>query len=289
MEPNLYHLKYFIDAANLGGIALAAKKNLVSSSAISQAIRKLEESLNCQLLEHSKNQFKLTTEGQVAAESIHEILNSVAGLKTKIANSKSDFSGTLNIATLRSLALVLFPDTITLVNKKYSKLKANLMISHTKNILEQVINDEIEVGIVVDNNAISGVKKYILHEGYFKLVVGYNHKANLKNLGILVTKEKPGVQEIKKLYQSNYEKPAPISMIVESWEVIARFASAGLGIGFIPDFVASSVPHMELVEVFPELSRVIRYKIVAISKGPLSSNSQVLINELERSIQQILK
>ncbi len=289
MEPNLYHLKYFIDAANLGGIAPAAKKNLVSSSAISQAIKKLEESLNCQLLEHNKNQFKLTQEGRIAAESIDDIINSITGLKAKIANLKSDFSGTLAIATLRSLALVLFPNAISSINKNFPKLKADLMIGHTKTILDQVLNDEIEIGIVVDNNAIHGVKKHILHEGYFQFVVGFSHKANLKNLGILVTKEKPGNLEVKKLYQSHFKTPAPISMIVESWEVIARFASAGLGIGFIPDFVASSVSHLELVEVYPELSRKIRYKIVAISKGPLSSNSQVLINELERSVQQILK
>jgi DNA-binding transcriptional LysR family regulator len=289
MEPNLYHLKYFIDAANMGGIAPAAKKNLVSSSAISQAIKKLEESFNCQLLEHNKNQFQLTPEGRIAAESIDNIIHSIADLKTKIANSKSDFCGTLPVATLRSLAMVLFPSAISSINKKYPNLKATLMIGHTKNILDQVLNDEIEVGIVVDNNAIHGVKKYILHEGYFKFVVGYNHKENVKNLGVLATDEKPGINEVKKNYKSHFGKPAPIAMIVESWEVIARFASAGLGIGFIPDFVARSVPHLELVEIFPELSNKIRYKIVVISKGALSSHSQVLFNELERSTVQILK
>lgn len=289
MEPNLYHFKYFIDAARMGGIAPAAKKNLVSSSAISQAIRKLEESLNCQLLEHNKNQFQLTQQGLVAAESIEGILSSITDLRTKIANSKSDFSGILPVATLRSLALVIFPNAISSINKKYPKLKLTLMIGHTKNILDQVLNDEIEVGIVVDNHAIHGVEKYILHEGCFRFVIGYNHKENIKNLGFLVTEEKPGINEIKKLYKSHFNKPAPISMIVESWEVIARFASTGLGIGFIPDFLMNSVPHLELVEVFQELSNKIRYKIVVISKGAPSSNSQVLINELDRSRLQVLK
>ncbi len=287
-DPNIYHLRYFLDAANLGSVAAAAKKNHVSQSAVSQAIRKLEESMDCSLIGHSKNQFKLTSEGLVALESIKQILDSVTNMKAKLAGAKDEAEGPLTFATLRSLALVLLPDVMSTLQKNYPKIQPILKIGHTKNILEQVIAGEIEVGLVVDNRAISGVHKHVLHEGTFRCVVGSAFADNVKNMGFLVTEEKPGVNELKKTYKERYKKShVKIAMVVESWEVIARFASAGLGIGMIPDFVAASVPDLKLVEVQHDLAQKIRYKIVLITKKSLSPNAKVLAHELNRETEKL--
>lgn len=203
LDPNIYHLRYFLDAANLGSVAAAAKKNHVSQSAVSQAIRKLEESMDCSLIIHSKNQFKLSPEGLAALDSIKEILDSVSSMKSKIAGTKSEASGPLHFATLRSLALVLLPDVMNSLQTNYPKIQPVLKIGHTKNILEQVISGELEVGLVVDNRAISGVHKHVLHEGTFHCFVGSVHIDNVKNMGFLVTEEKPGVNELKKLLKKS--------------------------------------------------------------------------------------
>lgn len=283
MEPNLYHLRYFLDAVRLGGVAAAAQKNRVSQSAVSQAIKKLEESLGTTLLVHSKNQFKVSAEGFRLLESMEGILDSVRVLRSALAGIQEENSGPLSIATLRSLALVLFPEVMSSLQKNHQKIEPILKIGHTKNILEQVLNGDIEVGVVMDNKALRGVDKYVLHEGHFCCVVGKEFKDQFKNMGFLVTEEKPGVTEVRKLYKNRYKKPAQISMIVESWEVIARFASEGLGVGFVPDFVAASVRHLNLTEVYSEFAHKIQYKIVLISKGKPSANVQLLAKELERS------
>ena len=61
---NLFHIKYFLDAARLGSVAAAAKENHVSSPGVSQAIRRLEEQLGDTLLTHRKNHFELTAMGR---------------------------------------------------------------------------------------------------------------------------------------------------------------------------------------------------------------------------------
>lgn len=287
-DPNIYHLRYFLDAANLGSVAAAAKKNHVSQSAVSQAIKKLEESMDCSLLIHSKNQFKLSSEGLAALSSIKLILESISDMKTKIAGAREEAEGPLGFATLRSLALVLLPNVMSSLLKNYPQLQPVLKIGHTKNILEQVISGEIEVGLVVDNRAISGVHKHVLHEGSFRFVIGASYLDNVKSMGFLATEEKPGVNELKKIYKDRYKKSqAKVAMIVESWEVIARFASSGLGIGMIPDFVAASVPELNLIEVHHDLAQKLRYKIVLITKKSLSPNAKVLALELNKETEKL--
>ncbi len=55
---NLNHLKYFFDSATAQSLSRAAQQNRVSQSAISQAIRSIENSLDCSLIEHKRNRFQ---------------------------------------------------------------------------------------------------------------------------------------------------------------------------------------------------------------------------------------
>jgi DNA-binding transcriptional LysR family regulator len=63
MNISLTHLLYFRDAANLGSVAAAARKNFVTPSAVSQAIKNLESTFSVKLLGHNKRTFVLTDEG----------------------------------------------------------------------------------------------------------------------------------------------------------------------------------------------------------------------------------
>ena len=59
---NLHHIQYFLDAAREGSITSASRKNRISASAVSQAIRQLELAFGTSLIEHGRNQFQLTEE-----------------------------------------------------------------------------------------------------------------------------------------------------------------------------------------------------------------------------------
>ena len=62
---NIYHLKYFIDAARFQSVSLSAKENLVSHSAVSQAIKSLEAHFEVNLVFHSKRLFQLDRRAHV--------------------------------------------------------------------------------------------------------------------------------------------------------------------------------------------------------------------------------
>lgn len=290
LQPNIYHFKYYTDAINLGGIAAAAKKNNVSQSAVSQAIKGLENSFNCQLLIHKKNHFVPSPEGRIIAKRIEKILESVANLHLEVAEINYNVSGPLNVATLRSLALVLLSKPLRSIQENHKKLEPIMKIGHTNSIVEMVQSGAIEIGVVVDNKAINNVQKYILHEGHFKCVVSPEKKHLIKNLGFLTTEEKPGELELKKAFNRHFKRKAQVAMIIESWDVIAKFAAEGLGIGLIPDFVVNSLTHYQLTEVYSQFASQMKYKIIVVHNGieQLSPGARLFIEELDRFSGQIL-
>lgn len=65
MNYNLMPVKYFIDVVQTGGFISAAKRNYVSETAVSAAIRKLEDELGHKLLNRKAGKNSLTPVGEV--------------------------------------------------------------------------------------------------------------------------------------------------------------------------------------------------------------------------------
>ncbi len=63
MNYNLTPIKYFVDIVETGGFSSAAKKNFVSETAVSVAIRKLEKELGYKLIDRNKGSLTLPPTG----------------------------------------------------------------------------------------------------------------------------------------------------------------------------------------------------------------------------------
>ncbi len=95
--PNLYYLKYFSDAVDLGSMSGAAQKNLVTHPAISKAISTLENHLGVQLFIHKKKVFKVTEAGLQFAEQARLLLSAAEDFNSKGLKSTDGNAGTISI------------------------------------------------------------------------------------------------------------------------------------------------------------------------------------------------
>ena len=77
MSFNLRHLKYFVATAELGQVSRAAMELSVSQSAVTAAIRELEQTLGATLFTRSSHGMTLTEAGRRFLSSGYEILSKV--------------------------------------------------------------------------------------------------------------------------------------------------------------------------------------------------------------------
>lgn len=279
LQPNLYHLQYFVDAATLGSVGAAAKKNSVSQPAVSQGIKKIEVSLGVELLVHSKNRFKLTIEGELVLARVKEILSAFQSLREELSEQQEEISGQVSLGTMRSLALHFLPKLFKKLKDEYPKLTPVMKIAMSKVVAEQVRKGQVELGLISDDGNLEGLHCELVYEGVFCCVVGARYKNQAKDLGFLVTEEKPGLGEIQKFYKKKYKKEASITMVIQSWEVISRMAWEGLGVGVIPDFIANSHRQGELIYLYPEFAP--KYRIYLIHRGrkQLSRHARIVLEQ----------
>ena len=98
-------LKVFCDLAETESFTKTAQINSVSQSAVSQTINALEKHFNSLLIERSKKNFRLTTEGEVLYNYGKEILQIYDAIHSRMQEIRHVISGEIRVATVYSIGL----------------------------------------------------------------------------------------------------------------------------------------------------------------------------------------
>ena len=83
---NLIQLKYFIEIFDTQSITVAARNLFVTQPTLSLSLKKLEESLNVQLLIRTENTYQLTESGQLLYEEGKKLLEQFEELQQDVQN-----------------------------------------------------------------------------------------------------------------------------------------------------------------------------------------------------------
>jgi DNA-binding transcriptional LysR family regulator len=236
-------------------------------------------------LVHSRNRFKLTEEGKVVLVRARELLSSLDGLRGELKGQQKEIQGEISLATADSLAMGYFPPLLSRLQSLHPGLKPQLEIGSASQILERVQSGACELGLVVDDGKIKGVTKKLFHEGVFQCVGKSGLRTTAGKYQFIATQEAPGAEELSKLYKKEFGKDPVFALKVESWDVIARMAEKGLGVGLIPDFVAAGHKDLKTISALEKISAKMKYKIYIIHSGEhqLSRNAKTLLEFIAQS------
>lgn len=272
--PNITFLRYFLSAGQSKSISKAAKENFVSQSAISQAISKLELALGKQLITHEKNRFQLTADGILLLEKCKNIFMLLSEIEDAFNETEGVFKGKLPFACTHSFALSLLPPHLRKLSQMWPQIEPVLRFGHTGLIVELVRKGDVDFGIVLDNDDFSTFHSEEIYRGEYQLY--RSKKVPEKSLNKLICSEERREVSILKQYLNEKKREFAAWMEVSSWEVIASMTEAGLGIGFLPDYI---IGKRELV-CYSHPMPSIPYRILAIySKSrPLPRNAKMFID-----------
>ncbi len=268
---NLTFLKYFYDAVRTESISESAKFNFVSQSAISQAIAKLEERLQCELIFHQPNRFKVTEKGLQLFESARDIFQTVQKAENLISQQEG---GTLTFGCTHSFAIELLPDYLKQAREQFPSLHIQFRLGQYYTIKELMKKGLIDFGILLDNDDLSLFDCKPIYQGLFRLYAS-RENGSIDHLGFLLdNNERKESNWLHQAYRDRFGQELPIAMEVTSWEVIANLTEKGVGIGFFPDYLAHRRHHL-IQEVLPELHQI-PYTLYAIFSKTRSLNPYAL-------------
>lgn len=134
MLENLRAMGVFACVVERGSFSGAAKDLGITTSAVSQQIRSLEQELNVTLLHRSTRKISLTEAGQAFFQSCQEMMSAAERGKIRISELQDNLIGELRLATSPELASLHVVPALSRWIMAHETLKVNILAS------EQYVN-----------------------------------------------------------------------------------------------------------------------------------------------------
>ena len=277
MEISSYDIRVFREVVITNNISQAARRIRVSQPAVSATIRKLEAWAGVDLLIRSKKGVQPTRAGKRFFKVSHKLIENFDALRAGLLEDEDEIHGTFRIGVHPSVAIWSLPYFLPGLLQEYPELDIQLVHDLSRNIEEQVINFELDIGIVINTPSHPDITIRKLHTNYMgfwtrKKPTPLQDPSNTDSV-VICHRDLHQTQVL--LQKVLKQKKIQSSRIMNSSDirVITDLVSAGTGIGILPSGVVERMAHKSLVEIpdFPKfkdtLSLIYRHDYLTSQAG----------------------
>ena len=146
---SVYEYIYAVNA--LGSFTKAADHLHISQPALSIAIKKLEQELNCAIFDRNTKPTTLTPAGEIILSHIEKIMLLEKNTKAALNDLDSMASGHLIIGGTQYITAFILPDIIFSFKEKYPQIDIEFIESSSANLAGLLIDNKIDLMFSVNN------------------------------------------------------------------------------------------------------------------------------------------
>jgi DNA-binding transcriptional LysR family regulator len=175
-------LALYCEVIRSGSFSLGAVAHHISQSAASQSIRQLESELGTVLIDRTKRPFMVTPEGRKFYDACQVMIEQFEKAKGEITKQREMLGGVVRVAVIYSVGLQDMGFYTQQFNTHYPQAKIRLAFLHPHEVVEAVINDEADIGILSFPTAHRSLKVIPWHDEPMVFVCHRSHALARKRL-----------------------------------------------------------------------------------------------------------
>ncbi|MFN6380102.1 MAG: LysR substrate-binding domain-containing protein [Flavobacteriales bacterium] len=145
---NLQQLEYIVAVDNFRHFATAAEKCFVTQPTLSMMIRKLEEELDIQIFDRSRQPVVPTEAGEMVIAQARAILSETARMKDLVHELKGEITGEIKIGVIPTIAPYLLPLFLPAFLKEFPGVRVKISENTTEQIVEKLKHNALDAGIL---------------------------------------------------------------------------------------------------------------------------------------------
>ena len=286
------HIEVFYSVFIHGSVTKAAQDLNVTQPSISKILSQSESDLGIKLFERLNKKMIPTQEAKILFPYAQKVHNNLSNFKKVSSNLVEKPQGDLNIAATHALGIDYLPEAISKFSALNSKATFETVTLHYEEIIKQVLELKVDVGIVYDpvkhddlinQPIINGKFVVIAPQSFFpnKTVVNIN---DIKTQPFIKITDKVGPRgplgsKIEEYLLKNSLNLNP-TFNTETYQVALALVSKGMGITITDKISAesSSHPNIKILDLKPDLE--FSLEIVYSKSNPLSLINKSFISFL---------
>ena len=283
-------LAAFLEIARAGNVTRAAKTLGVSQPALTERLRSLEKDLGADLFVRTRRGVRLTDAGRALVPHAQRALGAIEDGRNAVDQQRRGETGRLAIGSAPAVSTYTLPGALRQFQKAHPNVHLSVRTGHSEEILELVLGDEVEVGLVREIRH-ADIEATPLYEDELILVVEPAHRFSERgririselSREHLVTFDR--ASSYNELTQALFREAgvAPRGVIeLDNVEGAKRCVVEGLGVALLPrQAVRKELAARSLRQVAIAGGRPIRRRIVAIRRRDAGAPSVALAGFLD--------
>jgi DNA-binding transcriptional LysR family regulator len=238
-------LKVYCDLVELESFSLAAERNFITQSAVSQQIRTLEDKFKRRLLERvrGRREVKLTPAGEVFYRESKNVLKAYEQLQENLRGLVGKIGGTVKVATVYSVGLHELPPKVGEFMSKFPAARIDLEYSRTTRVVRDVLNGTVELGVVAFPEPRRGLTVHEMPANKLVLICPPGHpfakrkQVKAKDLSghdfVLFERDTPTRKATDKILKAERVEVNKVAEF-DNIETIKRAVEVGFGLAIVP-------------------------------------------------------
>jgi DNA-binding transcriptional LysR family regulator len=249
METRL--LEQFVAVADEGTVTRAAERLWAAQSTVSAGIASLERSFGVRLFDRTGRQLVLTTAGEDLLPHARAVLQSLDRMRDLATATDAELRGRVRLGIFTSMDVVDLIGVLRTFRERHPLVAVELMTSPsgTTGLVQDLASGRLDLAYCGLPVAPAGITVEPLREMPFRAFVATDHRfAGRTSVSLAELADEPFIDTAhgfgnRVILDQALERLGIRRRIVAEMNdmpAVVRFATAGLGVGVVPD---SGVPH----------------------------------------------
>ena len=170
-----FSLKVFLVVAKMNSFTRAAEFLNLSQPAVTHQIKNLETMLRTKLFNRCQNKIFLTKSGNILLKYAEDINSLYQNAMKEIQEVNNRVAGDVLIGSASLLGKYFLPRVIGEFKKTYSEVNISMLVGNSKEILEYLQTDVIELAIVSEPIPFKHLISFPLYSDHLTIIVDPDH------------------------------------------------------------------------------------------------------------------
>ncbi len=287
---DLRQLRFVLEVAESGGFTRAADKLNTAQSAVSLAIKKLEDELEVKLFDRRDRRVTLTAEGETLVKNAKDIFRRVAQARQEIADLRGLLRGEVQVGLTPVLSSFFFPKIISTFKRQFPALKISVTGDSASNIQRRIESGTLDIGILEGKISRQLDSHHLLREEVVACVHRYHPFAKKKTCTTRELLAEPLVQfqkgyYIREIIDELAEKEGLVPRVMAESNLLSLVSSMvkeELGLAFMLKMAVGNDP--DIVKIFCDPPIYLDLAIAWKRESPLSPANRAFVNFLVREV-----
>lgn len=230
-------------------LSLAALKLNITQSAVSQSLKRLEESLEVKLIERNNKQFYLTKHGEYLHKVATDIYSKLVKVEQRLEAGNNYSQDVLNIMMVTGIVAEPFDRMITYFHKNYPNVQLKVTAMSNAEILKKLSTNIAAIALTLDPKGHEDIESVFYFPQRYSFYCGHEHplfhkeeitKSDVisQDYVIFDSEQLGSALSPIAIFRDMEHFSGKVSAIANNLYELRRLIMAGYGIGCLPDNAA---------------------------------------------------